>query len=350
MVWSRSGRVVFASLLLSGLLACVSEVRYSEVDPDKPHHTPRGFQNFPLTDEDPFPGFAFLWRRLTQRWTLADLPPGHLLPPEQAVSQRTAADGMDSVTWIGHASFLLEIGGRYVLTDPVYADSVSPFGGFRRFVPPGLPLEALPRIDVILISHNHFDHLDENFMRALARKPDIVVVVPLGLAKLLRAWGFTLVHELDWGEHVDLMDLRFFAHAAVHESGRGMNDENRTLWATWVISTGRRTVLFAGDSGYSTTIFPRIGKSHANIDLAILPIGAYAPRSSQGITHATPEEAVQIGIDVNAHRLLASHWGTFNLGDEPPDEPPLRFRAAAQAAGYSDSRAWILRIGETRTW
>lgn len=140
-----------ASLPICGCVAGGSEVHQSQVDPDRTHHTSRGFRNFPLTGEDPFPGVAFLWRRLTQRWTLADLPPDHLLPPEQAVPGRAAADGDDSVTWIGHASFLLEIGGRHVLTDPVYADSVSPFGGFRRFVPPGLPHDALPRIDVIVI-------------------------------------------------------------------------------------------------------------------------------------------------------------------------------------------------------
>ena len=268
MAWNTSGRVMFASLLLSGCVAGVSEVHHSEADPDRPHDTSRGFRNFPLTGEDPFPGFAFLWRRLTQRWNLADLPPDHLLPPEQAVAGRAAADGDDSVTWIGHASFFLEIGGRHVLTDLVYADSVSPFGGFRRFVPPGLPRDALPRIDVVVISHNHHDHLDENFLRELAaRDPETVAVVPLGLARVLRARGFALVHELDWGEHVDVAGLRFFAHSAMHESGRGMSDENRTLWATWVISTGRRTVLFAGDTGYSSTIFPWIGESHAKFDL-----------------------------------------------------------------------------------
>ena len=351
MAWNTSGRVMFASLLLSGCVAGVSEVHHSEADPDRPHDTSRGFRNFPLTGEDPFPGFAFLWRRLTQRWNLADLPPDHLLPPEQAVAGRAAADGDDSVTWIGHASFFLEIGGRHVLTDLVYADSVSPFGGFRRFVPPGLPRDALPRIDVVVISHNHHDHLDENFLRELAaRDPETVAVVPLGLARVLRARGFALVHELDWGEHVDVAGLRFFAHSAMHESGRGMSDENRTLWATWVISTGRRTVLFAGDTGYSSTIFPWIGESHAKFDLAILPIGAYAPTTSQGVTHVTPEDAVRIGVDVNARRLVASHWGTFNLADEPPAEPPARFRAAALAAGYSDPQAWVLRIGETRLW
>ena len=129
-----------------------------------------------------------------------------------------------------------------------------------------------------------------------------------------------------------------------------MSDENRTLWATWVISTGRRTVLFAGDTGYSSTIFPWIGESHAKFDLAIFPIGAYAPTTSQGVTHVTLEDAVRIGVDVNARRLVASHWGTFNLADEPPAEPPARFRAAALAAGYSDPQAWVLRIGETRLW
>jgi N-acyl-phosphatidylethanolamine-hydrolysing phospholipase D len=316
------------------------------------HHTADGFRNPPGS---PRPGgdfgdwSSFFVRRFTDRDAVA-LPAGHVLAEAEAldgvVNRRSDADRL---TWLGHASFLLRLDGRNVLTDPYltpYASPLPPLGP-RRFAPPGLPPERLPPIDVLLLSHNHYDHMDLPTIEALPGKQRIEVVVPLGLAGYFRERGYARVQELDWRQAATVAGLEVTALPAIHFSKRTLFDRNRTLWTGYAIQGRAKRICFAGDTAYGP-VFRELGQSLAPFDLGLLPIGAYEPRELMKGSHCTPEEALQIGRDLRIRRIVGMHWGTVRLTDEPPFEPPERFRAALPAAGYAAEDAWVMRIGETR--
>jgi N-acyl-phosphatidylethanolamine-hydrolysing phospholipase D len=334
------------------LAGCASERAQPAADAPW-HHTADGFRNPPGSPErggDFGDWSSFFLRRFTDRDEVA-LPAGHVLPAAEAqdgVANRRN-DG-DRLTWLGHASFLLRLDGRNILTDPYlseYASPVAPLGP-KRFAPPGLPAERLPPIDVLLLSHNHYDHLDLSTIEALAGKDRVEVVVPLGLAGCFKERGYLRVHELDWYGEQTLAGLAITALPAIHFSKRTPFDRNRTLWTGYAIQGRGKRVYFAGDTAYGP-VFQEIGRRIAPFDLALLPIGAYEPRLLMQGSHATPEEVLRIGRELGARRVVAMHWGTIRLTDEPPFEPPERFRAAAPAAGYAADDAWVMRIGETRS-
>ncbi|HUN50193.1 MAG TPA: MBL fold metallo-hydrolase [Candidatus Sulfotelmatobacter sp.] len=317
------------------------------------HHTARGFRNPPGSPErrhDAAAYWRFVRRRILQRQVLPAVPSGHVLPAAEAADGLARHAGAPaSLTWLGHAAFLLRLGGKNVLLDPYLGDFASPIGGLgpRRFVPAAIPPERLPPIDVLIVSHNHYDHLCAATLRVLPGKDRMQVIVPLGLARFFRRRGFAKVVELDWRQGFAVDGLHVTALPAVHWSKRTPFNRNRTLWASFALKTERHRVWFAGDTGYGP-IFGDLGRDYGPFDLALVPIGAYAPRDIMAAHHATPEEAVRIGRDMRADRLVAMHWGTIVLTDEPPFEPPERFRAAAAAAGYAPDQAWLMRIGETR--
>jgi N-acyl-phosphatidylethanolamine-hydrolysing phospholipase D len=206
----------------------------------------------------------------------------------------------------------------------------------------------LPPIDFVLISHNHYDHLDLRTLRALAeRDPKTRFLVPLGNAKLLREQGIERVEELNWGEETRHGAVAIHCLPAQHWSRRGLGDQNRALWSSWAVVAPDRRFYFAGDTGYFDG-FSAIGRALGPFDLAAVPIGAYQPEAMMAQSHLDPEQAVQASRDLRARRALAMHYGTFDLSDEPLDEPPRRFRTAAQAAGIAESDTWVLAIGETR--
>ena len=348
-------RVVFYLLtVFVTLFACTSVFSQSNgkivVENRPEHHTGTGFQNHPFVETAAPKGFFFYVRRFWGSVFTPDIPKEHVLPDEEAVRLLNSIEG-DRISWLGHATFLIKASGTTILTDPFLSEFASPisWAGPRRFVDPGVSLENLPSIDIIIVSHNHYDHLDNETISNLNNKDRINVVVPLGLKAFFTERGYKKVTELDWHETVAVGNIELTSLPSVHDSARSTDDQNETLWSSWAIESPERKILFIGDSGYSEFIYRNIGKKFGSFDYAILPIGAYEPREVMWMSHVTPEEAVSIGIDVHAKALVASHWGTVSsLSDESPFEPPMRFKKAGIENGFTDQELWIMKIGETR--
>ncbi len=311
------------------------------------HHTRRGFRNNCPHERHNFRSFLKVlwgWRRQPFEkvaFPLARPDPGFL------GANRTRP----TLTWIGHATFLVQLGGLNILTDPHFTRRASPlrWAGPERLAPPGLALRDLPAIDVVLVSHNHYDHLDDGTARWLARHHGrAVFVVPLGLRRWLQRRGIGNVVELDWWQRHDGHGFAVTAVPAQHFSGRTAHGRNRTLWCGFVLETGGKKVYFAGDTGYSKD-FAEIGDRLGPVDLALLPIGAYAPRWFMKAMHVNPEEAVRIHQDIGSRQSVAMHWGTFRLTEEPLDEPPRALAEALKAAHVPPGKFWVLQHGETRT-
>jgi L-ascorbate metabolism protein UlaG (beta-lactamase superfamily) len=226
------------------------------------------------------------------------------------------------VTFVGHSTFLIQAGATSVLIDPVFSRRASPlsFAGPRRVREPGLRFDDLPPISVVLLSHNHYDHCDVRTLERLERRFHPPAVTPLGNGKLLRSAGFRQLEELDWWETATTTPLAVTVTPAQHFSARGPFDRNRALWGGFLIETGGRRILYAGDSGYGPH-FSEIAARLGPIDLALLPIGAYEPRWFMRDIHMNPAEAVQAHLDLAARQSLAMHFGTFQLTPEGIDEP-----------------------------
>jgi len=235
-------------------------------------------------------------------------------------------------TWIGWSSVLLEIDGRIVLTDPIWSARCSPsrWLGPSRFHPPPIPLGELPRVDAVVVSHDHYDHLDMATVRVLAAR-GTAFVVPLGIGAHLERWGIApaQIHELDWNEGFDASGITLTATPARHYSGRDPRVLNRTLWASWVVRGPRHRVYFSGDTG--SCDFKAIGSAYGPFDLTLIKIGASDP-SWQEI-HMSPEEAVQAHRDLGGKLMLPVHWATFNLAYHAWSDPVIRAVAAADKAG-----------------
>ena len=283
----------------------------------------------------------FFWRRL--RASRRPRPGAAKRVPHDP----TALTRNPGLTWIGHASFLVRLDGATFLTDPVWSDRASPlsFAGPRRLVPPGVPLEALPRVDFALLSHDHYDHTDLPTVRLLAGR-GVPFVVPRGVGELVRGAGGVVAAELGWWENASAGGVTVTCVPSRHFSGRSFRDRNRRLWAGFVVSGATRRFYHAGDTAIFDG-FAEIGRRTGPIDIALLPIGAYEPRAMMGPIHLNPEEAVRAALDLDARHVVGMHFGTFDLSDEPLDEPPKRFLSEAARRGLAN-RAAVMAIGETR--
>lgn len=314
--------------------------------------------------ENPWPGFEKHGFRDAMKWMLqrrANRPPrsGEASLPKHVRSTflvpRSSPDQL-TATWVGHTTVLLQIGGLNILTDPVWSDRASPlsFAGPKRLFPPGVDFNSLPMIDGIVISHDHYDHLDSKTVeRLVARFPAAAWRAPLGVGAFLRKRGATDVQELTWHQSTEIGDVRLVCVPAQHFSGRGLFNRNETLWCGWVLSATNHSVFFAGDTAFNPS-FADIGQRYGPLDLALMPIGAYDPRWFMASVHMDPEESVEAvkmlaGAAGKIPHVLATHWGTFKLTDEPMDEPSLRMTRAWSGSALSADQLWILDFGETRT-
>jgi N-acyl-phosphatidylethanolamine-hydrolysing phospholipase D len=253
---------------------------------------------------------------------------------------------LQGITWIGHSSFALTLSGRKILIDPVFADYCAPLrlSRFRRTAPPGLKLESFGGCDFVLITHNHYDHLDRSTILRLSSQTRYFV--PAGLGRWFGKLGRKNVAELNWWDSVDVDGIRMTCVPAQHFSSRTLWDRDISHWCGWLLEADGMKVYFVGDSGYCP-LFKEIGERFGPLDLAVIPIGAYEPRWFMKPMHVNPEEAVRIHLDVRAKRSIACHWGTFCLTDEAMAEPPIRLRDALPAAGLNETDFLVLKIGET---
>lgn len=229
------------------------------------------------------------------------------------------------LTWIGHSSFLISFDGYTLLTDPVWSTYCSPIpiARFKRQISPSIALEELPPIDFVLLSHNHYDHLDAKTVKFLKTfQPQIEWIIPDGLSPWFHRRGIMKVHELKWWQSHNLARGSITAVPAQHFSGRTLWDKNRTHWNGYLLDTGHKKLYFAGDTGYNPYDFKAIGEKWEGIDLSLIPIGTYVPEKFMQPVHISPVEAVQIHSDVRSSFSIGMHWKTFLLSDEPPDSPP----------------------------
>ena len=340
-------RTVRALIALS-FSACASNPYF---DPAKPHHTPEGFRNrYPHAEKGSF----WKWKFDQWRYDNPQMPAGGwtfpVLRPDIAFIKSNRS--VDTLTWIGHASFLLQLDGLNILIDPHLTERASPvsFAGPKRITPPALAFEDLPHIDIVVVSHNHYDHMDAETLMRLAAQPGGPprYFVGLGLKRWFEAQGIQTAVELDWWDSRVVKGITLHFVPTQHWSKRTLWDENQTLWGGWMIESPRFRLFHAGDSGYSRD-FADIRQRFGPIDLAALPVGGYAPRWFMEVHHLDPEGAVAVHKDLGARFSVGMHWGTFDgLTDELLDEPPKRLAEALARSDVSSEHFFLMQHGETR--
>lgn len=323
-----------------------------------PHHVPGGgFRDPwpPHPDAEDRPGgfLRWMWDRL--RTELPPNPPAEEVPREapEPAYPRVGAEEIRA-TFVGHATFLLQVGGLNLLTDPIWSDRAGPFSLLAgpRFAGPGLRFDDLPPLDGVLLSHDHYDHLDTPTVRALHARfgDDLTWFTPLGYEGWLARRGVTEVREMDWWEESRLERDGVVATVGAlpvrHWTRRRLFDARRRLWCGWSVAVEGGKLFFGGDSGYAPC-FTEIGERAGPFDVALLPVGAYDPRWFMRPAHMNPEEAAQTSRDVKARATVGMHWGTFRLADEPPLEPPRRAREAWSSLGLPSSSLYIPAFGQT---
>ena len=352
-------RVLCALAVGSGLALDPSRAEAAE---PPAHHRSGGFQNNYL-DFAPRGMADFLrWRWNAVRDGLPPAPgaPTPSVLPDLDFIHANASAGaamQPAVTWIGHATVLAQVGGINLLTDPIFSDRASPlsFAGPKRVHAPGLALQQLPRVDLVVISHNHYDHCDAPSLQALnaqTGKPPLFLV-PLGLKAWMADIGITNVIEMDWWQSHRVGSVEVVMTPVQHWSGRGLGDRLQTLWGGWAVFAPDAHLYFVGDTGFSRD-FSDVARHFAprqqggGFDIALIPVGAYEPRWFMKEQHVDPDEALRIHLDLRAKRSLGIHWGTFELTDEPLDEPPRALARARIKAGVSEDVFFLLALGQTR--
>ncbi|MES2911019.1 MAG: MBL fold metallo-hydrolase [Pseudomonadota bacterium] len=360
-------RFTLASLLLTLLGGCTAVNPY--YDPAKPHHTAEGFKNNYIGSVNKKFSELVRWQ-IERRQQDLPKPPEKPVPTQaadlaaiKAYNTTGATPRPPVITWIGHAAMLVQAGGLNVLTDPVLSERASPFQflGPKRAQPPGIALADLPLIDVVLISHNHYDHLDKASVldiaeRSKAAGKPTMFLVPLGMKSWFTDLGIGNAVEMDWWDKQVVKGVEFNFTPVQHWSARSFGDRSQTLWGGYAVFAPDLHWYFSGDTGYSKDFADTKARfadrlspdKGGGFDLALIAVGAYEPRWFLAEQHVNPAEAVQIHKDLGAKRSVGVHWGTFELTDESLDQPPKDLAIARTAQGLSDADFSLMAIGETR--
>ncbi len=282
-----------------------------------------------------------------------NIPNEHVISKDMVIKSLKENENSDYIFWIGHATFLIKLGNTTIITDPVFEKNMGPLiFGPKRYVDPAIELDELPKIDLFLLTHNHYDHLS---IRTIQRFPykKATVATALQLGKYFTKNGFNNVTELDWYDQIKVNDLKITFVPAVHWSKRSLWDTNKTLWGSFLIEYNGRKFFFACDTGYGE-IYKDLGKKYGPIDLTFINIGAYnfypmAQKKDKSIYHTNPEEALNIGQDLKSKKVLGMHWGTVVLSLEPIMEPGVRFKNSSNQYGYDPDDAITFKIGQLET-
>ena len=314
------------------------------------HHLPDGtFRNpegSPVRSKD----IKFSYRQFIKEKQKIDLtvPKEHVVDKEIVLSDLKKYENEDYIALVGQATFLIKLGTTTIITDPVFSKNAGPLiFGPNRFTEPALKLNEIPKIDLFLLTHNHYDHQDMSTIRRFPFK-DTKVLLPLKLGKYFTPYRFKDVNEMDWYDEIKVNeDLKVTFLPAVHWSKRSLTDTNRTLWGNFLIKYKGKKILFACDTGYGN-IYKELGEKYGPIDLTMINIGAYdfRPMFDKSIYHTTPEEALNVAQDLKSKKVIGMHWGTFVLSLEPIMEPPVRFKDNAEKFGFKKEDAIIFKVGE----
>ena len=317
------------------------------------HHLPDGSFRNPEGSPERNSNFKWSFRIFNKEKKKLDMsiPKEHVIEKAKVLSDLESFKGDDFIGWIGHATFLLKLGNTTIITDPVFSKNAGPlFFGPKRFTEPALTLNEIPKTDLFLLTHNHYDHQD---MRTIKRFPfkDSKVLLPLKLGKYFTRNGYKDVNEMDWYDEIKINDeLKVTFLPAVHWSKRSLTDTNKTLWGNFLIEYKDKKILFACDTGVGN-IYKELGDKFGPIDLTLINIGAYnfypmMPYKDKSAYHTNPEEALSIARDLKSKKAIGMHWGTFVLSLEPIMEPRKRFKDNAEKYGFKKEDAIIFKIGE----
>jgi L-ascorbate metabolism protein UlaG (beta-lactamase superfamily) len=312
------------------------------------HHLPDGTFRNPEGSPIRSDKIKFSYRQFTQLKKKIDMtfPKEHVVDKNKVKADLEKFKNDDYIAWIGHATFLIKLGETTIITDPVFSKNAGPLiFGPDRFTKPALKLNEIPKTNVFLLTHNHYDHQDMSTIRKFPFK-DAKVLTPLKLGKYFKRYRD--VNEMDWYDEIKVNNnLKITLLPAVHWSKRSLTDTNKTLWGNFLIEYKNIKILFACDTGYGD-IYRDLGKKYGPIDLTMINIGAYdfRPMFEKSVYHTTPEEALKIGQDLKSKKVLGTHWGTFVLSLEPIMEPPIRFKNSAEKYGFKKEDALIFKIGE----
>jgi len=317
------------------------------------HHLPDGTFRNPEGSPKRDSNFKWSFRVFNEKKKNLDMtvPQEHVVEKTKVLSDLERFKDKDYIGWIGHATFLIKLGNTTIITDPVFSKNAGPLiFGPKRYVKPALKLNEIPKTDLFLLTHNHYDHQD---MRTIRRYPykNSKVLVPLKLGKYFTRYRFKDVNEMDWYEEIKINnDIKVTFLPAVHWSKRSLTDTNKTLWGNFLIEYKDKKIFFACDTGVGN-IYKELGNKYGPIDLTLINIGAYnfypmMPYKDKSAYHTNPEEALSIAQDLKSKKVLGTHWGTFVLSLEPIMEPPVRFKSNAEKYGFKKKDAIIFKIGE----
>jgi len=317
------------------------------------HHLPDGTFRNPEGSPKRDNNFKWSFRVFNEKKKNLDMtvPQEHVVEKTKVLSDLERFKDEDYVGWIGHATFLIKLGNTTIITDPVFSKNAGPLiFGPKRFTEPALNLNEIPKTDLFLLTHNHYDHQDMSTIRRYPYK-DSKVLVPLKLGKYFSRYRFKDVNEMDWYEEIKVNnDLKVTFLPAVHWSKRSLTDTNKTLWGNFLIEYKDKKIFFACDTGVGN-IYKDLGNKFGPIDLTLINIGAYnfypmMPYKDKSAYHTNPEEALSVAQDLKSKKVIGMHWGTFVLSLEPIMEPPVRFKDNAEKYGFKKEDAMVFKIGE----